>query len=835
MLRDIFIAVLVTSLAGTLLAGFVTIIKPFTRKIFSSSWHYYIWLIVLLVMVLPIKISLPQKSIAVPKNEMVFEDVQKAGSSEETIVTDGGELHLISGTNESGKSENLKMYAYDKLNIISLIWFFGMIAFLFCTLTAYVIFLIRLHKYSRVVSLCEIKCFTDKKITIRKTDKISSPLMTGIFKPILLLPETSLSPNQLNNVLAHEMTHFKRKDILYKWFTVIVKCIHWFNPAVYCISRHIDMECEVSCDLAVLKEMDDEQEHCYIDTILALISAGNLKRNALTTGMASSKKTIKKRFTLIKNGKNLKNPARIISAVFAVVLFVTTLLASGIMASETPDEKSNIHFICNGEFIEFKNNPFWENSTVYLPLTELLHKVGIMEHKNSSVKRKDEKIIIRLASDVNVPAYDESGKETGTKQKQANYCFLIEVGKPMYIINPKGEVSFSNPLYNKNINRTVELKNSPVIRDKVIYVPYEYIEHFLGFCMSGLGSDSIDGPHDITCIVDGENPVAYVTPGFMWPADTKIGASVTNGFGVRTHPVTGEKKIHNGIDIKAEENSPVISAIRGQVTEVDYNSELGNYIVVSNDGGVSTLYAHLSSVEVKKGDSVKRGATLGKAGKTGTVTGGALHFEIMINGTYYDPMEFWEATVIEEVVEIKNKDLLKPENVPEVSNINTADLPAEIISMEEEEAPVQADNTPKIKSSLVGDEPYMGFEHLILENANVDVIEQELNNLGITETESSFADLKKNYIIKDYGSEGTTVKSDENGNISLYFSINSDNLFDVNFYDAETNEDVGGFGVLANNENAYSFIGFQKDRSYRVEVRGQAENDWDIEGNYIIY
>ena len=74
------------------------------------------------------------------------------------------------------------------------------------------------------------------------------------------------------------------------------------------------MECEVSCDLAVLKEMDDEQEHCYIDTILALISAGNLKRNALTTGMASNKKTIKKRFTLIKklqSEKPIKYPLRL--------------------------------------------------------------------------------------------------------------------------------------------------------------------------------------------------------------------------------------------------------------------------------------------------------------------------------------------------------------------------------------------------------------------------------------------------------------------------------------------------------------------------------------------
>ena len=72
--------------------------------------------------------------------------------------------------------------------------------------------------------------------------------MTGVFKPTLLLPETALDEEQLNNVLAHEMIHFIRIDILLKWFVCIVKSIHWFNPAVYYISRQAYIECENSCD-----------------------------------------------------------------------------------------------------------------------------------------------------------------------------------------------------------------------------------------------------------------------------------------------------------------------------------------------------------------------------------------------------------------------------------------------------------------------------------------------------------------------------------------------------------------------------------------------------------
>lgn len=147
----------------------------------------------------------------------------------------------------------------------------------------------------------------------------------------------------------------------------------------------------------------------------------------------------------------------------------------------------------------------------------------------------------------------------------------------------------------------------------------------------------------------------------------------------------------------------------------------------------------------------------------------------------------------------------------------------------------QSNGNRKIKSTSVTNEPYIGFEHLILKDVDTNTIKQELNRQGIVETNQSSVDLTKNYVVKDYSSEQTKVESDKNGNISLYFSVNNDNLFNVCFYDAETGEDVGSYGVLANNENAYTFIGFEKGKVYDVEVQGQTKDDWVIEGNYIIY
>ena len=66
-------------------------------------------------------------------------------------------------------------------------------------------------------------------------------------------------------------------------------------------------------------------------------------------------------------------------------------------------------------------------------------------------------------------------------------------------------------------------------------------------------------------------------------------------------------------------------------------------------------------------------------------------------------------------------------------------------------------------------------------------------------------------------------------------SVEGDNLFDVQITDSETNEDVGQFTILANNDNVYSFLGFEEGKNYDIEVKSKTQNDWDISGNYILY
>jgi murein DD-endopeptidase MepM/ murein hydrolase activator NlpD len=118
--------------------------------------------------------------------------------------------------------------------------------------------------------------------------------------------------------------------------------------------------------------------------------------------------------------------------------------------------------------------------------------------------------------------------------------------------------------------------------------------------------------------------------GLIWPADGPI----TSGFGMRWGAM------HSGIDIGAGYGAQIVAAEGGTVIMADYNGGYGNCVVVDHGGGFSTLYGHMSNIEVSDGQSVKQGELLGEVGSTGNSTGPHLHFETRVDGEAQNPMRY---------------------------------------------------------------------------------------------------------------------------------------------------------------------------------------------------
>ena len=134
--------------------------------------------------------------------------------------------------------------------------------------------------------------------------------------------------------------------------------------------------------------------------------------------------------------------------------------------------------------------------------------------------------------------------------------------------------------------------------------------------------------------VERQEQLAAATPS-IWPAHGWL----TGTFGGRSDPFTGEPGFHQGIDISTEKGKPVIATADGIVESASYTGDYGNLIVLRHDFGLSTRYGHLSTFNVKPGESVKRGDVIGYVGSTGRSTGAHLHYEILANGKLLNPLQ----------------------------------------------------------------------------------------------------------------------------------------------------------------------------------------------------
>jgi murein DD-endopeptidase MepM/ murein hydrolase activator NlpD len=125
--------------------------------------------------------------------------------------------------------------------------------------------------------------------------------------------------------------------------------------------------------------------------------------------------------------------------------------------------------------------------------------------------------------------------------------------------------------------------------------------------------------------------------GWLWPCG---GCPQTSSFGWRTHPIFGDRRLHAGIDLGAPIGTPVRAAEAGIVLIAGPASGYGTLVVVGHGGGLSTAYAHMSTISVMAGQSVSRGEQVGEVGNEGNSTGPHLHFEVRRDGEPVDPSAY---------------------------------------------------------------------------------------------------------------------------------------------------------------------------------------------------
>ena len=155
-------------------------------------------------------------------------------------------------------------------------------------------------------------------------------------------------------------------------------------------------------------------------------------------------------------------------------------------------------------------------------------------------------------------------------------------------------------------------------------------------------ADRLNGNEDASVLYAGYQATNGALQQFYTPLDIDWYSMISSYYGYRKNPITGENQFHRGIDIAVSEGTEVYAGHDGTVTTAEYNDDYGNYIVITDSKGFTTKYAHLESMNVSAGQTVRHGEIIGKTGNTGASTGSHLHLECLSDGEYYNPLFYFE-------------------------------------------------------------------------------------------------------------------------------------------------------------------------------------------------
>lgn len=134
-----------------------------------------------------------------------------------------------------------------------------------------------------------------------------------------------------------------------------------------------------------------------------------------------------------------------------------------------------------------------------------------------------------------------------------------------------------------------------------------------------------------------------LTQQFYKPLDLYWYNYVSSYYGWRINPVTGQEQLHRGVDIAVPTGTTVYAAMDGMVTTATYDSYYGNYVVIEDENGYCTKYAHMDTLNVSTGQRMTHGEIIGTTGNTGSSSGSHLHIECLYQGEYYNPLFYFEA------------------------------------------------------------------------------------------------------------------------------------------------------------------------------------------------
>ncbi|WP_130609116.1 M56 family metallopeptidase [Cohnella abietis] len=337
----LLLSLIIASFVGKIIWIVQNSIKPVTQKVFSQTWHYYTGFIPVFFLLggseiinrlIPfIRSVLPDTGTS-PKSGTIAEQYVQVPTMEQTATSSASFMNQL--FDYLLRIENIKEIVLSAI----VIWAVGTTVFLAVNVRKYRAFKRSILQESRICDtvLCPVKVIVSANAT--------TPMVMGLWKPMVVLPDTQFREKELTMILSHELIHLKRGDLFVKLLVLIANAIHWFNPAAYSLNKQINTLCELSCDEKVVQEMDMENRRFYGETLLSMLEYGVMQRNvACTSSLCNPKKYMKRRLLNLMNVKKTKKSIIMLSLVATIAMvgsggLVTYAAGSVVPSKATPSK-----------------------------------------------------------------------------------------------------------------------------------------------------------------------------------------------------------------------------------------------------------------------------------------------------------------------------------------------------------------------------------------------------------------------------------------------------------------------------------------------------------------
>ena len=344
-----FIKILLSlSVSGALLLLLILGLKPLYKNKFSKRWQYYIWIVVALRFLLPFT---PDTTIV----GSLFEKFDTAAITNEIPTSPNVPVPADTGNSKAEPTQTDREITtaamrepFNKYVCLFFIWSALALVLFVRKVTVYQGFIQYIKagnkevsdiKILNLLSDCEEKLNIKTRVELSCNPLIASPMLIGFFRPRIILPVYELEDKELSYIFVHELTHYKQRDMFYKWLIQIVVCVHWFNPFVYLLEKEVNKSCELSCDEKVIAVLDDKGKREYGDTLISFLKSNNLYKSSLASvTLTEGAEQLKERLGAIMKFRKKSKVITAITAIFTVIVcvcfFVTGAYAAPSVAND---------------------------------------------------------------------------------------------------------------------------------------------------------------------------------------------------------------------------------------------------------------------------------------------------------------------------------------------------------------------------------------------------------------------------------------------------------------------------------------------------------------------